>query len=137
MKANELIIGQKYIWRRNSSVTHEVTYLGCDDSRKFTMYEFEYLKEGEKMHTLLSVHHVDSDIEKIELEQEVRNLVDEIERTHRYSMSRIYGAFNKVFGTNETPQSCASCLIRKKQDLSKWLENSEYIPPYLQHINKV
>lgn len=52
-------------------------------------------------------------------------------------MSRIYGAYNKVFGTNETPQACASCLIRKKQDLSKWLEDDKYIPPYLQHIDKI
>lgn len=59
MKANELIIGQRYIWRRNSEVSYEVTYLGCDNSGKFTMYEFEYIKEGEKMQTLLSVHHVD------------------------------------------------------------------------------
>lgn len=62
MKANELTIGQKYIWRRNSEVSHEVTYLGCDDSGKFSMYEFEYIKEGEKRETLLSVHHVENDI---------------------------------------------------------------------------
>lgn len=62
MKANELTIGQKYIWRRNSEISHEVIYLGCDDSGKYPMYEFEYLKEGEKMQTLLPVHHVDSDI---------------------------------------------------------------------------
>lgn len=62
MKANELTIGQKYIWRRNSEISHEVIYLGCDDSGKYPMYEFEYLKEGEKMQTLLSVHQVDIDI---------------------------------------------------------------------------
>lgn len=65
MKANKLTIGQRYIWRRNSSTEHEVIYLGCDDSGKFAMYEFEYIKEGEKMQTLLSVHHVNSDIEEI------------------------------------------------------------------------
>lgn len=64
MKANNLIIGQKYIWERNSSVSHEVIYLGCDDSGKYPMYEFEYLKECGKMQTSLSVHHVDSDIEE-------------------------------------------------------------------------
>lgn len=49
MKAIDLIIGQKYIWRRNSEGSHEVTYLGCDNLGKFEMYEFEYIKGGEKM----------------------------------------------------------------------------------------
>lgn len=62
MKANELTILQKYIWKRNSEVSHEVIYLGVDESGKFAMYEFEYIKEGEKKQTLLSVHHVESDI---------------------------------------------------------------------------
>lgn len=65
MKATDLNIGQKYIWRRNSDVSHEVTYIGCSDSGKFPMYEFEYIKEGEKMQTLLSVHHVNSDITQL------------------------------------------------------------------------
>lgn len=62
MKATNLIIGQKYIWRRNSSTQHEVTYIGCDDSGKYPQYEFEYKKEGDSFYTLLSEHHVDSDI---------------------------------------------------------------------------
>lgn len=71
------------------------------------------------------------------LKQTVQDLIDEVNNTHRYSMSRIYGAFNNVFQTNETPQSCASCLIRKKQDLEHWLHDSSYLPPYLEHINKI
>jgi hypothetical protein len=51
---------------------------------------------------------------------EVKKLVCEVEKTHRYSMSRIYGLYNEVFGTNETPQSCASCLIRKVRELKAW-----------------
>lgn len=60
------------------------------------------------------------------LRSEVEALVHEVEKTHRYSMSRIYGLYNRVFGTNETPQSCASCLIRKVRELKSWLaKNSE------------
>jgi hypothetical protein len=52
---------------------------------------------------------------------EVKKLVSEVEKTHRYSMSRIYGLYNEVFCTNEAPQSCASCLIRKVHELKAWL----------------
>lgn len=62
MKANELTIGQKYIWRRNSQTEYEVTFIGVDESGKYAQYVFEYDKEGEKYYTYLSVHHVDSDI---------------------------------------------------------------------------
>lgn len=62
MKANELTIGQKYIWRRNSQTLHEATYIGIDESGKYTLYVFEYDKDGEKRYTYLSVHHVESDI---------------------------------------------------------------------------
>ena len=61
------------------------------------------------------------------LKQEVEILTSEVKRTHRYSMSRIYGLYNKVFGTNETPQSCASCLIRKVRQLTHWLEEQEEV----------
>lgn len=57
-----------------------------------------------------------------DLKSEVEILIDEIERTHRYSMSRIYRLWNLVFDKDETPQSCASCLIRKTKDLRKWLD---------------
>ncbi|MBN9301196.1 MULTISPECIES: hypothetical protein [Dysgonomonas] len=60
------------------------------------------------------------------LRSEVEALVREVEKTHRYSMSRIYGLYNRVFGTNETSQSCASCLIRKVRELKNWLaKNSD------------
>lgn len=62
MKANNLKIGQKYTWRRNSQTTIEVTYLGCYD----VMYEFEYMRDNNKMQTVLSMHHVDSDISEPE-----------------------------------------------------------------------
>ncbi|MDR1089702.1 MAG: hypothetical protein LBL79_01390 [Prevotella sp.] len=57
-----------------------------------------------------------------ELKSEVEILLNEVDRTHRYSMSRIYSLWNIVNEKSETPQSCASCLIRKVRDLRSWLE---------------
>ena len=56
------------------------------------------------------------------LVEEVQALVDEVKKTHRYSMSRIYGLSNRVFDRDEKPQSCASCLIRKVRELGAWLD---------------
>lgn len=55
------------------------------------------------------------------LMHEVRELISEVDKTHRHSMSQIYGLYNRAYGTNETPQSCASCLIRKVRELRTWL----------------
>ncbi|GAB6012721.1 hypothetical protein [Viscerimonas tarda] len=57
----------------------------------------------------------------MEIKQQVENLITEIDSTHRYSMSRIYALYNQVFETDETPQACASCLIRKVNKLRTWL----------------
>lgn len=58
---------------------------------------------------------------KDSLAQKVELLLDEVNSTHRYSMSRIYGLYNEVFNLAEVPQSCASCLIRKVNELKSWL----------------
>ena len=55
------------------------------------------------------------------LVQTVEFLLKEVNSTHRYSMSRIYGLYNEVFAVAEVPQSCASCLIRKVNELKSWL----------------
>ena len=60
-----------------------------------------------------------------ELVIRVKALVDEVDKTHRYSMSRIYGLYNEVYDTVEVPQSCASCLIRKVKQLKTWLKIQE------------
>lgn len=60
-----------------------------------------------------------------ELIKEVKTLIADVDKTHRYSMSKIYGLSNKVFNRNEQPQSCASCLIRKVDELRKWLTSEE------------
>ena len=57
----------------------------------------------------------------MDTQSEVADLIVQIEKTHRYSMSKIYALSNKVFNKNETPQSCASCLIRKVRELKNWL----------------
>lgn len=54
--------------------------------------------------------------------KEVEALIAEVDKTHRYSMSKIYDLSNRVFETNETPQSCASCLIRKVNELRNWVQ---------------
>lgn len=62
------------------------------------------------------------------LMREVRDLLIEVEKTHRYSMSKIYGLYNIVFEKNETPQSCASCLIRKVNELKAWWYSNAEMP---------
>lgn len=57
------------------------------------------------------------------LAKEVDNLLKEVNSTHRYSMSRIYKVYNEIYSRNETPQSCASCLIRKMRELKRWRED--------------
>lgn len=60
-----------------------------------------------------------------ELKEDVKELIAYVKDTHKYSMSKIYGLYNQVFQTNEVPQACASCLIRKVKALEKWLEKQE------------
>lgn len=62
--------------------------------------------------------------ELLELINEVNDLIVTVEKTHRYSMSQIYGMYNRIFKVNENPQSCASCLIRKVEELKKWLSDA-------------
>lgn len=59
---------------------------------------------------------------KEELIKEVEELARYTHRTHKYSMSKIYGLYNRVFEKNENPQSCASCLIRKLKELEDWVK---------------
>jgi hypothetical protein len=59
----------------------------------------------------------------------VQALVADVDKTHRYSMSRIYGLYNEVYGLEEIPQSCASCLIRKVKQLKEWLLAQEKDKP--------
>lgn len=67
----------------------------------------------------------------MELKEKVKTLIADVDKTHRYSMSRIYGLYNEVFNKSEAPQSCASCLIRKVKSLRVWLDeqNAETVQP--------
>lgn len=60
-----------------------------------------------------------------EVLEAVDSALDYISKTHQYSMSRIYSLWNFLFDRNETPQSCASCLIRKTQDIKNWLSERQ------------
>lgn len=60
-----------------------------------------------------------------DLRNEVQQLIEEVDKTHRYSMSRIYGAYNQIFERDEKPQACASCLIRKVRELRRWLDETK------------
>lgn len=39
---------------------------------------------------------------------------------HKLSTSRIYEAHNAIFGLDETPESCASCLRRRADKIAVW-----------------
>lgn len=64
-------------------------------------------------------------METTELYSKIKQLIEDVASTHKYSMSRIYGLYNEAFGVVETPQSCASCLIRKVNQLKRWLAEQE------------
>lgn len=62
---------------------------------------------------------------KAEVLGNVKESLIYIERTHQYSMSRLYALWNFIFERNETPQTCSSCLIRKSHDLREWMKKEE------------
>lgn len=39
---------------------------------------------------------------------------------HKYSVSRVFGAFNTVMQKTDKPQTCSSCLRNRVRDLKKW-----------------
>lgn len=63
----------------------------------------------------------------VQLRKEVAALIADVEKTHRYSMSRIYALSNEIFARDEKPQSCSSCLIRKVRELRNWLDSQEVV----------
>lgn len=62
---------------------------------------------------------------EITILQKAKTLVDDVKRTHEYSMSRIYGMYTEITGKRETPQSCPSCLIRKVRFIENWINEEE------------
>lgn len=61
--------------------------------------------------------------------QRAKDLTADVKETGRYSMSRIYGISNEITGKKETPQSCASCLIRKVRFIEGWISSEEKKTP--------
>jgi hypothetical protein len=54
-----------------------------------------------------------------ELIREVEEVLNDA-TSHKYSVSRVYGAHNQVFQLAETPESCASCLRKRADALKRW-----------------
>lgn len=50
----------------------------------------------------------------------VRKAIDPIEKANTYSTSAVYNAHNAVFGLEEQPQNCSSCLLTRGNALRKW-----------------
>lgn len=53
--------------------------------------------------------------------EQVKGVIAEADR-HKYSVSRVYGAYNKAHGKNDKPQTCSSCLRNRVRELRKWYE---------------
>lgn len=51
--------------------------------------------------------------------QSVEIVLNDITK-HRYSTTGIYNAHNSVFGLNETPEACTSCLVNRANKLKQW-----------------
>lgn len=51
--------------------------------------------------------------------QSVEIVLNDITK-HRYSTTGIYNAHNAVFGLNETPEACTSCLVNRANKLKQW-----------------
>lgn len=56
--------------------------------------------------------------------EQVRKVIAEGDR-HKYSVSRVYGAYNRAYGKNDKPQSCSSCLRNRVRELRKWYKGYE------------
>lgn len=54
------------------------------------------------------------------LVKEIRYVVAEAGH-HNYCASRVYGAYNAVYGLNETPQICGRCVYKRARYLREWL----------------
>lgn len=39
---------------------------------------------------------------------------------HIYSVSKVYGVHNEIFGLTETPESCATCLQTRANNIDRW-----------------
>lgn len=54
------------------------------------------------------------------MKNKVKELLDDIDKTKRYSMSRISSVYNEVFGTKDIPSASVNKLLRKVTSLRDW-----------------
>lgn len=54
-----------------------------------------------------------------ELQDKVKFVLQQAQN-NRYSVSRVYAAYNAVFELSEAPQTCSSCLTSRVSKLRKW-----------------
>ena len=73
VKVTDLIVGQKYIWRRNSEATHQVEYVGTDYCGSVLVYVFKYVHNGELKYTELPIVHCERDVKRRVVINHVRN----------------------------------------------------------------
>lgn len=52
---------------------------------------------------------------------QVKTVIGEGDR-HKYSVSRVYNAYNKAHDKNDKPQTCSSCLRARVNELRSWLK---------------
>lgn len=57
-----------------------------------------------------------------DLKNRIKELVEYVDKTHRYSSSKIYELYNEVYNKNERQSTCASCLLTRVRLLKKWLQ---------------
>lgn len=56
------------------------------------------------------------------LKERIKELVEYVERTHRYSSSKVYELYNEAYNKREPQSTCASCLMTRVRLLKKWLQ---------------
>lgn len=56
------------------------------------------------------------------LKERIKELVEYVDKTHRYSSSKIYELYNEAYNKNERQSTCASCLLTRVRLLKKWLQ---------------
>lgn len=56
------------------------------------------------------------------LRGKIKELIEYVDKTHRYSSSKIYELYNEAYNKNERQSTCASCLLTRVRLLKKWLQ---------------
>lgn len=68
------------------------------------------------------------------LKERIKELVEYVDKTHRYSSSKIYELYNEAYNKKEQQSTCASCLITRVRLLKKWLQ--EHPEELIEEVNE-